>query len=504
LRLLLLALTTFATLACPALSAEVPAKPNTPDPLADCTGGDKIPRPQELAPCERIIQDKLATKAALAVALSMRCKIRNQNGDRDGALADCDRAVALQPKSADAYSARAELFDLWSQYDKAIADISMAIKLEKNPFFDYFRRAGYFNARAEFERFFPEQRAQRANDYDRAMADASEVLSRRLRKDADTNAQTVFYLLQEWAKREIVTAQEGKGEIKMGIRADPREWCRGNAPRRKEGPPFEDIELGCSAVIASATTTSAEKGEAYFRRAEAGRGESPELWFFGGFLGRRDLLSNASVGGAGGMVADYRAAIGLNANVPEAHFGLGIVYLLAGKYDVARTEFGSAIALNGRDLARYYDGRGDAEFFGGELDAAIADFDQSLKLKPGNGSVLLDRSVALDKKAEYGRALDDCGRAVSLSKDIFPDEMMAATVCGDINLHKGDLKSALASYDHAVSLAQKDNVAAPGAYYGRGVTKLRSGDKSGQADIDKAVGQDKNIAASEAKIGVGL
>ena len=49
-------------------------------------------------------------------------------GEYDKAIADCDRAIELDPKDAMAYYGRGQAYDIKGEYDKAIADYNQAVK----------------------------------------------------------------------------------------------------------------------------------------------------------------------------------------------------------------------------------------------------------------------------------------------------------------------------------------------------------------------------------------
>jgi predicted aspartyl protease/tetratricopeptide (TPR) repeat protein len=98
--------------------------------------------------------------------------------------------------------------------------------------------------------------------------------------------------------------------------------------------------------------------------------------------------------------------------------------------------------------------------WGQELDQALADCNDALKLRPG-------RAAYLDSR-------------------------------GLVYLRKGDFKSAIADYDAALRTQQ-----IPESLYARGVARLHLGDTvRGQADIAAATALEKDIAARAAKNGV--
>src|SRR4030095_679139 len=65
---------------------------------------------------------------------------KQESGDLDGALADYDKALALEPRLADAYNNRANIKLQKGDLDGAIGDYSKAIELKPRSVETYFNR----------------------------------------------------------------------------------------------------------------------------------------------------------------------------------------------------------------------------------------------------------------------------------------------------------------------------------------------------------------------------
>jgi tetratricopeptide (TPR) repeat protein len=64
-----------------------------------------------------------------AEALSKRGEAKRRKGDLDGALADFERALALQPDLAAAYSGRGLVRNAKEDFERALADLRRAFEL---------------------------------------------------------------------------------------------------------------------------------------------------------------------------------------------------------------------------------------------------------------------------------------------------------------------------------------------------------------------------------------
>jgi tetratricopeptide (TPR) repeat protein len=65
-----------------------------------------------------------------------------------------------------------------------------------------------------------------------------------------------------------------------------------------------------------------------------------------------------------------------------------------------------------------YELRGRASFHKGDLDRALEDFDQSLRLQPDEAHALAARVLALSKKHDLATALADVDRAIAQKPDV--------------------------------------------------------------------------------------
>ena len=114
-----------------------------------------------------------------------------------------------------------------------------------------------------------------------------------------------------------------------------------------------------------------------------------------------------------------------------------------------------------RDLSVSYNNICWAQAIAGQLEAGLADCNESLRLRP-------DESATLDSR-------------------------------GLVYLKSGDFDKAIADYDAALRISPK----LAGSHYGRGIAKLKKGDAAGgDADIASAKAIRADIAEEYARYGV--
>jgi lipoprotein NlpI len=136
--------------------------------------------------------------------------------------------------------------------------------------------------------------------------------------------------------------------------------------------------------------------------------------------------------------------------------------------------------------AAYYN-RGNAHAAKGDHDAAIADFDEALKLEPKNASAYNNRGNARNDKGESDAALDDFGAAIK------QNARYASAYFNRANLlaAKGDTAAALKDYDTALRYNRR-NV---NAYIARGALLLAGGASAkARADMRQAAALDRKNA----------
>jgi tetratricopeptide (TPR) repeat protein len=139
-----------------------------------------------------------------------------------------------------------------------------------------------------------------------------------------------------------------------------------------------------------------------------------------------------------------------------------------------------------------YANRGLAYFRMGDVNRAIADFDEAIRL--GNFATDRDRSVAFMNRCaafneikNYPRAIEDCTEAIRLQNA----NAMAHSNRGTAYYGAGDLDRAVADLDEAIRL----DPALAIAYSNRGLIYVRKGDKTRAiADLDKAIQLDPKYA----------
>jgi tetratricopeptide (TPR) repeat protein len=129
------------------------------------------------------------------------------------------------------------------------------------------------------------------------------------------------------------------------------------------------------------------------------------------------------------------------------------------RIDACTTQIQSARESKSRRAA--YVNRGNAYAHSGELDRAIADYTEALKIDPTE-TAYRNRGIAYEHKGELDRAIADYDAVIKLK----PEDPFGYYARGDVYFTKGDLDRAIADYSEAI----KRNPKYAKAYRQRGAT----------------------------------
>jgi len=154
----------------------------------------------------------------------------------------------------------------------------------------------------------------------------------------------------------------------------------------------------------------------------------------------------------------------------------GGAYQAKGELDRAIADYNQAIEIDPK-FALAYIGRGDAYKDRGELDRAIADYNRALELDPKDADAYAGRGVTYEAKGDMDRAIVYYNRALELD----PKFVLAYNGRGNAYRSKGELSRAIADYNRAIEL-DPDYVY---AYINRAAAYEASGDL-GNAHADRA------------------
>ena len=215
--------------------------------------------------------------------------------------------------------------------------------------------------------------------------------------------------------------------------------------------------------------------------ASAARADSKKDW--------DDCASNDADRSAAGCTNIIKLGKDTKSNLAIAYANRGNDYLNTDDYARAIADYTQSLKL--RPDADVYNNRGAAYDDTGEFDLAIADYGQAIKLKPDFAAAFNNRGNALASKGDNDRAIADYDRAIKLKLD-YPDAFNGR---GSAYSNKGDYDRAIADLDQAIKL--DPNLVK--AYTNCGTAHfLRRDYDSALADCDRAIGLKPDLDVAHA------
>lgn len=338
-----------------------------------------------------------------------------KNGDLDGAIADFNRAVELNPKDDAPYYNRAQAKRLKNDTAGAIADYTKAIELGSTNPAAYNNRG---NARSD------------NNDPDGAIADYTRAIqlkpdyarayyNRAVTKQAKGDAAG--------AKADFKSAEKFDPELRQGkntsTAATAADFFNSAGAKKAAG----DL-AGAIADYDRAIRLNPKESAAYNNRA----------------------LAKVGKGDLNGAIADYGRAIQLNPKDAFAYNNRGNAKADKSDFDGAIADYDRAIRLDPKYADAYYD-RGLAKKKKSDFDGAISDYNRVIELDPKFAKAYCDRGVAKRRKGDLNGAIIDYDRSIQLD----PEYTVAYHNRGNARDEKGDSDGAIADYTRAIELAPK-------------------------------------------------
>jgi tetratricopeptide (TPR) repeat protein len=139
-------------------------------------------------------------------------------------------------------------------------------------------------------------------------------------------------------------------------------------------------------------------------------------------------------------------------------------------------------------LATAFNNRGVAYRLKGEYDRALQDYEQAIRLNPGNANAYNNRGIVYRIKGEFGRAIADYDEAIWLKNGDFPAAYYNRALA---YADKGEYEQSLRDFDVVLRFNPRNAL----ALYARGLTLLKKGDsEAGRDEISAAKAIDPDVA----------
>lgn len=230
--------------------------------------------------------------------------------------------------------------------------------------------------------------------------------------------------------------------------------------------------LECTDHLTNSGLTAFEKARTYEARGTAYRAE------------RENELA----------IADYTAGIAASPGYANLYIARGNAYLATGKRNLAMPDFDTAIQVEPLS-AQAYIARGSAFLQSGDRQQGTADINKAVQLPTADhATVYNDACYELAKGGSPRDALNYCDKSLELR----PGNVHTLDSRGYTYFRLGEFERAIKDYSAVLQI----NKSSARALFARGIAKRKTGDASGEQDLNKAQEIDPTIDRQMAAIGI--
>ncbi|MBD2279605.1 serine protease [Aphanizomenon flos-aquae] len=353
--------------------------------------------------------------------------VRDDLGDKQGAIDDYNLAIKINPNDADAYYNRGNVRDDLGDKQGAIDDYNQAIKINPNNANAYYNRGIVRNELGD--------KPGAIDDYNLAIKINP--------NDADA------YYNRGNVRDDLGDKQGAIDDYNQAIKINPNNanayYNRGIVRNELGDKPgaIDDYNL--------AIKINPNDALAYYNRG----------------IVRNEL------GDKPGAIDDYNLAIKINPNDADAYNNRGVVRNELGDKQGAIDDYNLAIKINPND-ALAYNNRGVVRNELGDKQGAIDDYNQAIKINPNNANAYNNRGIVRNELGDKPGAIDDYNLAIKIN----PNDALAYNNRGVVRNELGDKQGAIDDYNQAIKINPNN----ANAYYNRGIVRNELGDKPGAID----------------------
>lgn len=300
----------------------------------------------------------------------LQAQNKSEQGDYQGAIADFNKAINLNPKYQQAFNGRGIAYSKLKEYSQALADYDKAIALEPED-----SKKVYFNRGVTFAK---------TKQYPQAIADYSQAITiNPTNGKAYNNRGTIYNKLRDYKK----AISDFNQAIAINSKDAIAYYNRGLAyyDLKKYPQAIADFDKAIQYDPKNAVSYN-NRGNIYFALKEYQK-----------------------------AIVDLDQAISLNPKYVDGYFNRGNVYKRLKQYPKALADYATAIKLD-PGYAAIYNNRAGVYKALKELPKAKADYDTAISLKPDNGATYFNRGILHAITQKFALAKKDFQMAAKLFK----------------------------------------------------------------------------------------
>ena len=292
----------------------------------------------------------------------------NFKADYDRAIADYTKALEIEPENAEAYCVRGKAYVKKQQYEQAILDFNKALEIEPENAEFYVLRGLVYSLKADHDRAIADY--TKALEIEPENADAYYVRGLAYAKNADLDRA-----IADYTKALEINPEDSKAYVLRGclytLKAD-----------------YDRAIADCTKAL----EIEPENASAYYER---------------GFAYAKKLQYDQAI-------LDLTKVIELNPELAKAYSIRGTAYAMKGDYEHARVDYIKTNELDPRIAATFYYWRGLTYLENGEDDLAISDFNKALEKYKKDTKAIVGLATAVMNKGMHKLAISLSSRAIEI------------------------------------------------------------------------------------------
>ena len=346
----------------------------------------------------------IALNPRLIVAYNNRGNLRQQLGDVDGAILDFSFVLKIDPGSAIAHNNRAIIYTQIGQFSAAIADYHRAIELQPNFVSVYNNLGNNYCQMGETSLAIVQYSKAVTLDPDFAVAYSNRANVHRIQGDFITAlvdydraisldpSLTVAYYNRGICHRQNGNHQAAIANYTQTLVLDPQYFYayyhRGNARQ------YVGDKRGAIADYTQTIYFDPQHLHAHYNRA----------------------ITRSEINDLQGAAEDLDRAIELNPTFAQAYHQRGRIWAMSHQHQQAIADYQQAIDLNPACFDAHYQ-RGCSYQSLGNLAAAIADFGNSIDIDPNYAPAYIQRGKVYERLGDRTGAVSNYHQAAKLYLD---------------------------------------------------------------------------------------
>ena len=291
-------------------------------------------------------------------------------GDYQGAIADYNLALQINPNNPDIYYQRGIAYFNLNNTKAALDDFNQVIRLNPKNYRGYVGRGNAYGNKKE---------------YDRAIADFNQALKLNSNyAKAYIGRGNAYYYKGDYNSALVNQNQALKLDPNDAAAYNGRGWAyyaKGDYDR------------------AIADQNQALKLDPTYTNSYDNRGLA--------YYGKKDYDR---------AISDYSQVVRLDPKYTDAYYNRGLAYFDKKDYDHAIADYSQALKLNPNYADAYYN-RGLTYFDKKDYDRAIADYSQALRFDPSAADAYYNRGLAYADKGSKDLAIKDFKKVIELNND---------------------------------------------------------------------------------------